>query len=287
MRMAKSGRSAGRVFRLMHYKRPQPWCATIRRFFWYDGDGQTPHPAKRIERLDATLLALDTSTPHGVLALSIARDGGRPFCALRSLDPSARHGRALIPAICELLSDQGLSPTDLDGIVVGLGPGSYTGLRIGVTAAKTLAYALGVPLVGLDSIELVARNAPSDALFVSAIGDAQRGDLYVADFHRLALGAPLERIAPTRVVALAEWADQLSDEAFVIGPALTVDRLAPAIPARFRRPDNPEENWPYPRGLLDLAREVWESGRRDDPFSLEPTYLRRSAAEDQWEKLGR
>jgi tRNA threonylcarbamoyladenosine biosynthesis protein TsaB len=180
-----------------------------------------------------------------------------------------------------------VSPSDLSGIAVGVGPGSYTGLRIGVTAAKTLAYAIGVPLVGLDSLEIVARGAPDDALFVSAIGDAQRGDLYVADFHRPTPRAPLERLAPTRVVAVDEWADSLPEEAFLIGPALAVGRLAAAIPARFRRPDNPQENWPHPRGLLDLARETWATGRRDDPFSLEPTYLRRSAAEDQWEKLGK
>ena len=237
--------------------------------------------------MDRTLLALDTSTPRAALTLIVRADGARQRVQVARPDPSARHGRALIPAIRERLASEGLGLADLDGIVVGLGPGSYTGLRIGVTAAKTLAYALGVPLAGVDSLEIVARNAPSDALFVSAIGDAQRGDLYVADFRRLAPNSPFVPIRPTRVVPLAEWVEQLPDEAFVIGPALTVDRLAPAIPARLRRPDDPEANWPDPSELATLAGEVWESGRREDPFSLEPIYLRRSAAEDQWEKLGK
>lgn len=176
---------------------------------------------------------------------------------------------------------------DLDGLAVGLGPGSYTGLRVGLTAVKTLAYALGKPLVGFDSLETIARNAPESALRVSVIGDAQRGDLYVADFARPEPGEGLVREETTRIVSLDAWAAGLPEGTFVLGPALAVERLATRIPLRFRRPDHPDANWPDPRRLADLARHVWDSGRRDDVFFLEPLYLRRSAAEDQWEAKGK
>ena len=230
--------------------------------------------------MDANLLALDTSTNRAALAVLTA--GGGLF--LDAPDPDARHGRALVPAIRALLGEAGLAVDRLDGVAVGLGPGSYTGLRIGLTAAKTLAYALGKPLAGLDSLEAVARNAPDDARFVSAVADAQRGDLYVADFARAAPGALLVRAAETRVVPLDRWAAGLPDGAFIVGPALAVDRLAVAVPGHARRPDDPARNWPDPARLAGLARDVWRSGRRDDPWFLEPVYLRRSAAEEQWDR---
>jgi len=229
-----------------------------------------------------TLLVLDTSTRRAALALVTA--GGLVRAARP--DPEARHGRALLPAVRDLLAAAGLRAADLDGLAVGVGPGSYTGLRVGVTAAKTLAYALGKPLAALDSLEAVARNAPDDALTVAAIADAQRGDLYAADFARRAPGGPLVRTGPTRVVAAGPWAAGLAEGAYVLGPAMTLPKLAAAVldHARSPGPDRPDDHDPDPERLAALALEVWRSGRRDDPLTLEPVYLRRSAAEDQWER---
>lgn len=228
------------------------------------------------------LFALDTSTSRAALAVVTA--GGGVHTA--TPDPAARHGRALVPAVKRLLDEAGLRAGDLDGLAVGLGPGSYTGLRVGLTAAKTLAYALGKPLAGLDSLEAVARNAPASARRVAVIADAQRGDVYAADFARAGPSEPLTRVTPTRVVSLDRWAAGLPDGAFVIGPALAVEKLAALIPRHALRPGDPEANWPDPVRLAALACEVWGAGRRDDVFFLEPVYLRRSAAEDQWEARG-
>jgi tRNA threonylcarbamoyladenosine biosynthesis protein TsaB len=199
-------------------------------------------------------------------------------------DPAPRHGRNLVPAIRDLLRVAGLTPADVDLWAVGLGPGSYTGLRIGLTAAKTLAYVSGKPLVGFDSLEAVARNAPDDAPRVTVIADAQRGDLYTADFARDRPAGPLVRTSPTRVESQAHWSARLAEGTLVLGPVL--ERLNPPLPPSVRTAD-PALNGPDGRRLLGLAREFWESGRRDDPFFLEPLYLRHSAAEDQWEKLGK
>ncbi|GAC1466827.1 MAG: hypothetical protein NVSMB9_07780 [Isosphaeraceae bacterium] len=231
--------------------------------------------------LHVNLLALDTSTTRAALAVLTADRAIR----VATSDPQARHGRTLVPIIHSLMAGAGLALAQLDGLVVGLGPGSYTGLRIGLTAAKTLAYALGKPLAGLDSLEVMARGAPADALHVSAIGDAQRGDLYSAEFTRETPGAPLARVAPTRIVSLDLWAAGLPDGAYILGPALAVPRLAAAFPSRTRRPDDSGSCWPDPHCLAEIARDVWLSGRRDEPWFLEPVYLRRSAAEDQWDRV--
>jgi tRNA threonylcarbamoyladenosine biosynthesis protein TsaB len=183
-----------------------------------------------------------------------------------------------------MLRAAGLATGDLGGIAVGLGPGSYTGLRIGVTAAKMLAYALDVPLVGLDSLDILARNAPAHVRHVVVIADAQRGDLYTAEFARDADDDPLGRTTATRIEPQDQWLNRLAEGALVIGPG--IDRLRSPLPTRFSKGD-PTTSLPDPSKLLDLARDVWASGRRDDPWLLEPHYLRRSAAEEQWDKRSR
>lgn len=222
------------------------------------------------------ILALDTSTLRAAIALS-GHDDGDPVVEAPP-DPDRRHGRGLIPAIQSLLDGAGLASRDLGAIAVGLGPGSYTGLRIGLTAAKTLAYAAGVPLFGLDSLHAIARNAPPDAPRVAVAVDAQRGDAYVAEFDRTPSG--LVPLAPTRIEPAGAWASTLKPGTVVLGPAL--DRLGLSWPEGVR-PGTVEDGHPQPSALVALAR-VAIRGTPADVWALEPTYLRRSAAEDQWDK---
>lgn len=229
------------------------------------------------------LLALDTSTLRA--AVCLVAPGEPPRSA--APDPAARHGRTLVPALRDLLAGAGLTVDGLDGLVVGLGPGSYTGLRVGVTAAKTMAYAAGKPLAAFDSLELLARNAPADAPRVAVISDAQRGDVYHAEFVRDRSGGPLIPVAPTRIVAFEAWSASAEPGTFVVGPAVILPKFAGLMPEGVILPDDSERHWPDPAQLAALAREVWATGRRVDPFLLEPAYLRRSAAEEQWERLGR
>jgi tRNA threonylcarbamoyladenosine biosynthesis protein TsaB len=224
------------------------------------------------------LLAIDTSTEQAALALATACGA----VLFETTESGRRHGRDLIPRLKALLASAGVRPDDLGAVAVGLGPGSYTGLRVGVTAAKTLAYATGVPLIGLDSLHAIARNAPSDAARISVIADAQRGELYVADLARPAPGAPPVPDAETRIETLASWLGGLEPGTVVLGPALESPRIRSAVPAACLSADG-ASNYPSGEGLLEMAREAWTSGRRENPWLLEPRYLRRSAAEDQWD----
>lgn len=230
----------------------------------------------------ANLLALDTSTDRAAVAL-LRRDDQR-FVA--PPDVGRRHGRALVPALRDLLAGAKLMPEELHGIAVGLGPGSYTGLRIGLTAAKTLAYATGCVLVGLDSLEAIAAGAPEDALRVAVVVDAQRGGVYAEDFEREAPGAPLLRVRPSRVLPSIEWLASLTPGTVVIGPDLHRLRIDwPADLVRF--PLDPQSSsgagFPQPLALIEMARRAWTEGRREDPWALEPIYLRRSGAEEKAE----
>lgn len=222
------------------------------------------------------LLALDTSTERAALAVWVAT--GHLYQT--TTEGSRRHGRDLIPRVSALLVEGGLRASDLDIVAVGLGPGSYTGLRVGVTAAKTLAYVTGAALLGLDSLQAVGRNAPPEVLRVTVLGDAQRGDVYVAELFRPAPAAPLRPIGESHIEPLAAWLDRREPGVFVLGPGLESPRIRAAMPAGLATGD-PALNYPQGRHLIEMAREVYPGGQRENPWLIEPRYLRRSAAEEQ------
>ena len=103
------------------------------------------------------LLGLDTATPAVTVAL---HDGGQPLAQLVTVD-AHRHAELLAPAIAKVIADGGASPRDLTGIVVGVGPGPYTGLRVGVVTARVLGAALGIPVYGVCSLDVIAADVVS------------------------------------------------------------------------------------------------------------------------------
>ena len=116
------------------------------------------------------LLILETSTGRsGLVALA----DGAELRGLRRLDDSRRHGRDLAPAVRALLGEAGWKPRDVDAVVVSRGPGSYTGLRVGLMSAKTLAYATGCALLLIDTFAVVAAQAPAEATPLDVLADAQ------------------------------------------------------------------------------------------------------------------
>jgi tRNA threonylcarbamoyladenosine biosynthesis protein TsaB len=220
------------------------------------------------------ILALDTSTDRATVALRDP-DGG---CLIAPAGESRRHGRGLVGTIRDLLRQAGLRAADLGAIGVGLGPGSFTGLRIGVTAAKTIAYAIGCRVYGFDSLEAIARNATAEAMSVVAVGDAQRGDLFAADFAREGPGRPLRRTRPTRLERAETWPALLESGTIVVGPSL--GRAEPNWPASVTRLDV-ELGYPGGPVVIELTRERIAEGAELDVWFLEPSYVRRSAAEEK------
>src|SRR5829696_4340229 len=122
-------------------------------------------------------LLLETSSRGPLAALA----EGERVVASRRLDETRRNARDLAPAVAELLAGRGLKARDLGGVIVGLGPGSYTGLRVGVMTAKTLAYAVGCPLVGVPTFHVLARQAGGG--LVEVIADAQKDAIYHQAFR--------------------------------------------------------------------------------------------------------
>ncbi len=221
-------------------------------------------------------LVLETSTEIGVIGVRGENDtrlgdatGGR-----------RRHGRDLIPIIQNMIGHVGFSFRDLELIGVGLGPGSYTGLRIGVTAAKMLAYATGAVVVGFGSLEAIARNAPADALELAVIADAQGDELYVAEFRRVQAGSPLVAHGGVRVQAIEPWLASRPKDQLVIGPALESARIRALLPPELASLGH-EVNQPRWQAIIEHTLEAHAAGIRHDPWTLEPNYLRRSSAEEK------
>jgi tRNA threonylcarbamoyladenosine biosynthesis protein TsaB len=222
------------------------------------------------------VLVLDTSTDRAAIGLSV----GTEVHFTSTIAQGRRHGRDLIPQLAALLRQGGIGPRDVHVFAVGLGPGSYTGLRVGVTAAKTLAYVTGSPIIGLDSLEAVAQNAPVKARRVTVIADAQRGDIYVAEFVRARPDAPLVGTRRSRIEPLSTWLGRLEPGTLVLGPALNSLAIRAAVPPEIVAADA-ALNYPDGRHLIELTREARASGRRDNAWLLEPDYLRKSAAEEK------
>lgn len=169
------------------------------------------------------LLAMDTATNAVTAALV---DGDR-VVASRSVVDARRHTEILMPLVAELFDEKGVARSDVDAIAVGVGPGPFTGLRVGITTAETLSLVLGRPAYGLCSLDAIAHevvaaaDAPSDFLVAT---DARRKEVYWARYsggHRTtgpAVHKPADLPDDARALPVAGRGVHLYPEAF--GPAI-------------------------------------------------------------------
>jgi tRNA threonylcarbamoyl adenosine modification protein YeaZ len=177
--------------------------------------------------MSGTWLILETS---GRSRVGVAVGGA--VAAAEDLPAGRQQNRHLLPTVERLLRDCGLTPRSLTHVAVGIGPGSYTGLRVGLTAAKTLAYALGCSLVAVPTFAAVAADVPGT---VDVIGDALQGTIYV---QRFTAG---QAVSELRIERFDEWVVGLAPLApagrgaggegvlSVAGPGLAV--FGPKMPA--------------------------------------------------------
>ena len=152
------------------------------------------------------IIALETSAK----AVSAAITQNGRVLASGYQDTGLTHSRTLMPIVEHLFRNTGLTLQDMDAVAVSAGPGSFTGIRIGVSAAKGLAFAADKPAVGVSTLAAMARNvAFCDGLVVCAM-DARRNQIYNALF--LAQDGQLTRLTEDRAVALADLAEELRDD---------------------------------------------------------------------------
>jgi len=230
------------------------------------------------------LLIIETSGRAGLVALA----RGDAVVARSRLDEVRRHARDLAPAVSELLRGQGWKARDLQGVIVSLGPGSYTGLRVGIISAKVLCYAVGCPLLGVETFAAIAAQAPAAVARLDVLADAQQDKVYVQPFERSAEGE-WQPTAPLSIRSVDDWLAGRAPDAWASGPGIDAHghRLPPGLNLV-----EPGLRTPRAESLLRLGQERYRAGGASegggrDVWTAEPIYLRPSAAEEQWRRLGR
>jgi tRNA threonylcarbamoyladenosine biosynthesis protein TsaB len=221
------------------------------------------------------IVALDSSTL--TLSLAVGRSGDAHPVAAERLGPPAKMSDLLPAALLRLLRRAGLTLDDVRGFAVGLGPGSFTGLRIGLATVKGLAYARRLGVSGASSLAALALEGPEN-LPLAVVAVARRGELYLGRYRRT--GDRVEALAPEEACTEAELARWLSGEpeARVIGPA--VHDARPAL-VSAGVPEEALLESPHVPSAWAVAR----LGGLPPPFdvqalaALEPHYVRASEAE--------
>ena len=224
------------------------------------------------------ILSLETIAAAGSVALL---DDQRIVEELE-LDAVRRSAQTLAPGIAELLKRAGWRPADVELVAVASGPGSFTGLRIGVTTAKAFAYAVGCQVIGVHSLLAIAARAPRELAAITAAIDAQRGELFVADFSRLPDGS-LEGVETTRIVAAETWLASLPGNIAVTGAGL--EKHLGELPSGVMVVDR--ALWSPTAAIVgQLGGQLVLAGHGVSPFELVPQYFRRTAAEEKWDAKG-
>lgn len=216
-------------------------------------------------------LALDTSTPLGSVA--VGRDGR--VLAESLLRVRATHSETVLPEIDRLLTDCGLAVQDLQALVVGGGPGSFTGVRIAASLAKGMCHARGLDLFSFSSLAAVAAGSGCEEP-VCAMFDARRGQVYAAGYR---VGEGIEELFAPRAGALDRVLTDLGEPGewcFTGDGAGAGEEAIRRAGGRILDPDR----WvPRAASLLWLASVDPGRGRVADPGSWEPGYVRLPAAQ--------
>jgi tRNA threonylcarbamoyladenosine biosynthesis protein TsaB len=222
-------------------------------------------------------LAIETSGRIGSVALVDEKGAIKEEQFAHGL----QHAAGLIPMIDGLCAGRGWKAKDLEEVYVSAGPGSFTGLRIGITLAKTLAFATGVKLVAVPTMRVLVENAPAEARHAIIVLDAKREQIFTGRFERVD-GRWVER-EPPQLARLDEMLGRSPRPVYLIGEGIPFHK-------QFILGDSaevmvtPEELWRGRAGVLARIGGVMaRAGEFTDPFGLEPIYIRIPEAQEKLE----
>ena len=229
------------------------------------------------------MLAIETATP----AQSVALLEDDRLLAEASYDAKGSRGGLLLPTVDHVLRKAGVAAKDLDAVAVSIGPGSFTGLRVGLATAKGLALGTGAAVVGVSTLEaLAAGYEPAAEITICTLLDAYRGEVYLAVFKRRA--GRLERLHADAVLAPETVKEALADVEQPVhlignGAARYRRQLEAALGTTIRVTERGLGAVPSAAVVARLGRNRLAEGIRPDA-DVVPVYLRRTEAEVNWDK---
>lgn len=223
----------------------------------------------------ARILLIDTATAR--LSIALAHNG--TVVASRTCDEPRRQASLTAPLVQEVLHSQGLGVADCDAVCVSSGPGSYTGLRVGVSTAKGLSFGAGIPLIAVGTLDILASNHNPEAFrYIVPMIDARRMEVYTAVYS-----ADGRRLTPVeaKVIGPDSFARELAQ-----GPVLFTGDGALKCREVIAHPHAQfQESWPDVAAMAILAQKAWEEKRFEDIAYFEPFYLKDFVATVSRKKL--
>ena len=229
------------------------------------------------------ILGIDTATQQ----VGCAIGGHEGVIASFHSARGRQHAEVITPAIDFVCAQSRLRLQDIGAVAVDIGPGLFTGLRVGVATAKAVAHALRVPMIGVSSLDLLAFAARYSPRMILAVVDAKRGELYYA-FYRSVPGG-VQRISDYLLGTPDDVASELMAsraECLAVGDgALRYPELLADVP--HTEIAEPGLAYPSASSLVQLAHARALREEFVNPWELKPLYLRKSDAEIRWEALGR
>ncbi|MBI5361132.1 MAG: tRNA (adenosine(37)-N6)-threonylcarbamoyltransferase complex dimerization subunit type 1 TsaB [Planctomycetes bacterium] len=213
-------------------------------------------------------LGIETSSIIGSVALS---EDSRIIDEI-SFEKGLIHGRELIPNIKKILSSRNLPPEKIGLVCVSQGPGSYTGLRVGMTTAKIFSYSLKKPLIAVPSLDALVMNAPLDYDYACPVMDACWDQVYSCAYKKSKNG--WQKNGEYSILPAPETADNIHKGAFVFGDALKRFRDVFEKKGRFIIGIDDAIWYPRARNICLKGFEYFKNGRHDDILKVEPMYLR-------------
>lgn len=223
-------------------------------------------------------LAIDTATK--VCTVALCRD--QEILAEYTINMGMTHSEGLLPQLDQLLARTGVKKGAVDLLAVSMGPGSFTGLRIGLATAEAIAYSWQCRLHGVDTLKALAYNIQLEGVVLSPLLDAQKGNFYQALYTWK--GGVLHELAPVAVVSAQQAVQRIEEQD---APALLLGECDKLL--RFGVPDKVQAaplalRMPKASSVALAAAAEFDAEADKKIFGLEPYYIRRSEAEELWEK---